>query len=153
MQNVKYICHIVKHANLIKMEKQPHQQPQLRLLPHYFKFVGRVILLLGLALISITYKEDFGKYNNIRAKVLLGTILIGFLLYSFAKEKIEDELMILIRLQSMANAFILTILYTLLLPIFGFIISGRNIDVEGLHVILISLLTYSFIYEFKRKRM
>lgn len=135
------------------MEKQQHHQPPLRLLPHSFKYIGRGVILLGIIIMSITHKVDFGKYNIVRAKVLLDLLFIGSLLCAFAKEKIEDELLMLIRLQSAAYTFIIVVLYAMLMPIVVFMTKGRDFDVEGLQVILISLLAYSSIFEFKKRRM
>ncbi len=135
------------------MEKQIHHQPQIRLLPHSFKLIGRGVILLGLIIISITYKVDLGKYNSIRAKVLLDVIILGFLLFTFAKEKIEDELLMLIRLQSAAYALIFSVLFTVMLPLIIFMIDNRDVDVPDLAIILLSLLAYHSIFTFKKLRM
>jgi hypothetical protein len=121
------------------MQKQRKHQPQIRLLPHSFKLIGRGIILLGLIIISITYKTDIGEFNNIRSKVLLDMIIIGCLLMSFAKEKIEDELLMLIRLQSAAYALIFSILLVILLPLVIYIHDGRDFNVPDLAIVILSL--------------
>src|ERR1035437_6618047 len=114
------------------MEKQRHHQPQLRLLPHYFKKIGRGIILLVIIILIICsyFKVEFKNYNPIIATVLLDLITIGGLLYTFAKDKIEDELLNLIRLQSVAYAFIFSVLYVVILPLIAYLISGHDIDVK-----------------------
>jgi len=135
------------------MEKQRHHQPQLQLLPHSFKLIGRGVMLLGAIIISITYKVDLGKYNSISSKVLLDVIIIGLLLFTFAKEKIEDELLMLIRLQSAAYALIFSVLFTVMLPLIIFVIDSRDINVPDLAIIILSLFVYHSIFTFKKLRM
>lgn len=130
------------------MQKQRHHQPQLRLLPHYFKFIGSGIAVIGFIIICI-----IGEYNNIRGKVLLDMINIGCLLICFSKERIEDELLMLIRLQSAAYALIFSVLFVVIFPLYIFIHDGRNFNFPDFAFVLGPLLLYSSTFEYKKRRM
>lgn len=131
-------------------------QPQLRLLPNYFKKIGLGIILLVIlcALYCIKYREQVSEqYTNILATVFIDFIIIGLLLFALARERIDDELLMLIRLQSMAYAFIFSVLYVVIPPLLGYIISNHIVDMKGLHLILMTLVVYNSIFTFKRIRM
>jgi len=118
LQNVKYICHIVKHTNLIKMENQQNFQPKFRLLPNYFKKIGIGFVLFAFIILIPLFHywktlEFAGNYKQFFYVPFFDILILGLLLYSMAKEKIEDELIVLIRLQSIAKAFIVGIFFVI----------------------------------------
>ena len=82
-------------------------------LPNYFKKIG-----LGLALLSVVALV----FNKMTVDVLLAktltkyALLFGLLLISLSKEKIEDERIILIRMRSFMIAFLIGVIYTIVIP-------------------------------------
>lgn len=83
-------------------------------LPHYFKKIGIGIFILSfLGIMSKLFIDgDSTLINEISKKGLL----IGMLLISISKEKIEDELTIKLRAQSYTIAFIIGVIYALVMP-------------------------------------
>ena len=87
-------------------------------LSNNFKAVGLGIIVLSLATIII---------NKISIDILDLTltakygILLGLLIVSISKEKIEDELIIDLRMQSYAFAFIAGVVITLTNPLFSYL--------------------------------
>ena len=83
-------------------------------LPHHFKKIGIGIFILSfLGIMSKLFiDEDSTLINEISKKGLL----IGMLLISISKEKIEDELTIKLRAQSYTIAFIIGVVYALVMP-------------------------------------
>jgi hypothetical protein len=134
------------------MERQRHHQPLLRMLPHYFKFIGSGVAVLSF-IICLIYKVDFGNYSSIREKVLIDMINIGCLLICFAKEKIEDELLILTRLKSAAYTLIISVLYIMIYPLYIYIHDGRDFKVSNLAFVMFSLVIYTMIFDYKKRRM
>lgn len=139
------------------MEKQQHHQTQLRLLPNYFKKIGIGLFLLAVLFVFYLriYKKEIFEQDAHSAAALFffDIIIVGFLLLAFAKDKIEDELLILIRLQSIAYAFIFGVLYLIITHLIGYLISNLLIDAGGQEIILTSLLVYNTIFIIKKKKL
>lgn len=82
-------------------------------LPHVFKKIGLGMFLIAfIAVIIIGFPEEFNNLLFI-AKIIL---LVGLLLISMSKEKIEDELVKDLRMQSYSFAFIIAVIYSIVLP-------------------------------------
>ena len=71
------------------MEKQTLPQQQRKFLPHYFKYIGRGVVLLGFILFFSKVVVD-----NINPYIGFGLMLIGLFLFGFAKEKNENEILL-----------------------------------------------------------
>jgi L-asparagine transporter-like permease len=93
-------------------------------LPNKFKIVGLVIVIVSfLSIVTSldTYILEEKFYDLFKRVALSGTVL-GLLIISISKEKIEDELMTKIRTQSYNYAVIGTVLFYLIFPFINFII-------------------------------
>ncbi len=82
-------------------------------LPNYFKKIG--IWLFIISFISLFINAFSINDLVIRAIIKYG-MLIGLLLVSISKEKIEDELVVKLRMQSYTFAFIFGVMFTLMMP-------------------------------------
>ncbi len=119
-------------------------------LPNYFKRIGFGVFILSFLALFInkfTFNDlDFrliSKYG----------MLVGLLLVSISKEKIEDELIIRLRMQSYTFAFVFGVIYALVLPlivnVIGFLIPSKEVggyNVNGDFVILWMLLSLQVFY-------
>jgi hypothetical protein len=88
------------------------------MLPHYFKNIGIGIIALSilLAIILKTIGIDF--LPILQAKtILLDLMILGLLLSAWAVDKVEDELIVLVRLKSMEWAFHWVVLYVIVMPL------------------------------------
>ena len=87
-------------------------------IPNHFKKVGVAIAIISFVTFFFTAKGgDFrmvGKYG----------LLVGMLLISISKEKIEDELIVKLRMQSYTFAFIVGVIYALLLPFVDYLVDA-----------------------------
>lgn len=142
------------------MENQQKHQPQLRLLPNYFKKIGIGLFLFAiivLKLLNFFLKELnpiwFENYHDFLRIIRFDIAIIGLLLFAFAKDKIEDELTLLLRLQSIAYAFIFGVLFVLIRPFFDFIDGGQISEVDGRLIITIMLVMYIFTFILRKKNM
>jgi L-asparagine transporter-like permease len=113
-------------------------------LPNKFKIVGLVIIIVSfLSIVTSldTYILEEKFYDLFKRVALSGTIL-GLLIISISKEKIEDELMTKIRTQSYNYAVISAVLLYLTFPFINYIFmsvfstmpkieGGKDISVLG----------------------
>lgn len=85
-------------------------------LPNKFKAIG-----FGIFIISFLFKSVFPfvlenyEHNGLLDKVVKSVLLLGLLVISISKEKIEDELIITLRMKSYSYAFIGGVVYTLIM--------------------------------------
>ncbi|OAB31389.1 hypothetical protein SAMN05444395_101637 [Flavobacterium fryxellicola] len=104
-------------------------------LSNKFKIIG-----LGLSIISLVsivmnaaYLENT-KYYYLFDRIALTTMVLGFLVISLSKEKIEDELIAQIRMQSFNYAVIGTVIIYLTMPFINYILYFKSLvgrEIEG----------------------
>ncbi|CAM3919863.1 hypothetical protein FLSI110296_03390 [Flavobacterium sinopsychrotolerans] len=91
-------------------------------LPNKFKIVGLVVFIASILSIITSlklYMLDI-KYHELFERIALSVSVIGLLIISISREKIEDELIGKIRMQSYNYAVIVTVLIYLILPFIHF---------------------------------
>ena len=134
------------------------RQNQFRLFPNYFKKIG-VGIILSQALILITgviFFKDSKLYKDFSPLIQLISVdifIVGLLLYSLAMDKVEDELILLLRMKSLAFAFIFGALYVIIQPLVNLFFAGQIPDVKSQQVVLSMLLIYLVIFIYKKKKM
>src|SRR5947209_3447869 len=123
-----------------------------KLLPRAFKIVGIAIIFLTF-LIPLTFKllneEVFKQFvaNKVLFKQIAGSVfLTGFLLFIFAKEKVEDEFADFCRLTAYRYSFIFGLVSVLLYPIF----KNNNLD-SSYHLLLLECIFYLIIFYATKK--
>jgi hypothetical protein len=84
-------------------------------LPHKFFLVG--IVLSGLSIITMFFRNTLIEGDSEWLKLLLEkTLLIGLLIMSISKDKMEDEMLLQLRAQSYTIAFVVGVFYALIMP-------------------------------------
>jgi len=104
-------------------------------LPNKFKIVGSVLFILSLISVFIIsiYLEKY-MYFDVFQRIGWTVVVLSLLMISISKEKIEDELMTKIRMQSYHYAVIGTVLTYLILPFIIYLISfsySSNPTIQG----------------------
>jgi len=96
-----------------RMEKLKNLQ-----LPHSYKKIGFGIFILSfIAFLIVAFATD-----SLEAKLITKYgILMGLLITSISKEKIEDELIIELRMQSYTFAFVIGVIYSLGMPFIDYL--------------------------------
>lgn len=94
-------------------------------LPNYFKKIG--VVLTVSCLVFVLINKPLWDSEMIRMGGKLG-MLIGLLMISISKEKIEDELITQLRMQSYTFAFFWGVLYALFQPFINYVVA---LFVEG----------------------
>ncbi|MBC3847022.1 hypothetical protein H8K90_11570 [Winogradskyella echinorum] len=92
-------------------------------LPHRFMMVGVVIGALSIVMMFVRAFAMDGDTEWLKL-LLQKTLLIGMLLMSVARDKEEDELTIKLKMQSYAWAFVVGVVYTLVMPYVEFGVSN-----------------------------
>ena len=151
-----YKIKIMDVKSFMEYERKSLEKMKKYQLPNWFKKIG-----IGLILISIVafFVNKFS-IENIDIKLISKYgILVGLLLISISKEKIEDELITSLRMQSYTFSFIAGVIITLLTnPIFNFIanfISQRQEEnfqeVGDWEILWILLSVQVFYFEFLKR--
>ncbi|MGB0879737.1 MAG: hypothetical protein ACPGTO_04140 [Polaribacter sp.] len=123
-------------------------------LPNKYKKVGYILTFLSFALLIA--KKFFEELDWLRP-ILLGFVLLGMLVISLSKDKIEDEFIDSLRSQSYRLAFILVIIYTLIQPITNFIVGyvlNQHQEFESFNYfeILFFMLVVQLLFFYQLKR-
>ena len=92
-------------------------------LPHRFMTVGIAIVLLSIVMMFVRAFAIDGDTAWLK-QLLQKTLLVGMLIMSLSKEKIEDEMTISLRAQSYAIAFVIGVIYALIMPYVEFGVSN-----------------------------
>ncbi|MCA0131950.1 hypothetical protein [Winogradskyella alexanderae] len=84
-------------------------------LPNQFMIIG--VMVVAISIITMMLRAFALEGDTQWLKLLLQkTLLVGLLLMSLSKDKIEDEMTIGLRSQSYAIAFIIGVIYALVMP-------------------------------------
>ena len=96
-------------------------------LPNKFKIVGLVLFITSILSI-IVFESFFGnsKYYGLLDRIAQTGLVLGLLIISISKEKMEDELMIKIRLQSYNYAVMGAVLLYLIMPFVNYALYFNN---------------------------
>ena len=96
-------------------------------LPNKFKIVGLVLFITSILSI-IVFESFFGnsKYYGLLDRIAQTGLVLGLLIISISKEKMEDELMIKIRMQSYNYAVMGAVLLYLIMPFVNYALYFNN---------------------------
>jgi len=136
------------------MEKKVHKK-QIRLLPNYFKKIGLLVFVLPvMAFIIKVSGIEFSQTQREMFRILsMNIIILGFSFIACSKDRIEDELIVQIRLIAMATSFIFAICYVIINPIIDLIFQDPIKEMTGQQLIGSMLGFYLIVYYLlKRKR-
>ena len=90
-------------------------------LPNYWKKIGWSLFLVSLVLTLSTKLLD-GNFD-LQISILKKAMLIGLLIVTISREKIEDEFIENLRSKSFSLAFIIGVIYVLAQPLVNYIVS------------------------------
>jgi len=130
----------------------------IQVLPHIFKQIGLLLFMIGYvipfltgALIALFGLEDFHgilMQLNPWGSILNICALIGIIMYLISKEKVEDELMEKVRLESMSVAFLLSVFVLLFIIIVNY---SSDYRVRAASMFYFQLILFLFIYHYKKR--
>lgn len=126
-------------------------------LPNYWKKIGWGILALSFALILVSRYIDVNQF--IFKSILKNTALVGLLIVTISKEKIEDELIENLRSKAFSFAFIIGVIYVLVQPLINYLAllllkpEKANLeDLDDFQILWFMLIVYLFAFWLLKKR-
>ncbi|MCK0204222.1 hypothetical protein [Ornithobacterium rhinotracheale] len=143
------------------------------LIPRNFKWLGLALVLIGIALWTYsTFKPNFGietkvfafwgyfeedKIFDFSSRDILYTLvnvlwIVGGLMIAFAREKVEDEFIEKLRLESFQWAFLVNYLILLVLFIFVYGFAFINVLIFSIYTVLILFILRFHYLLFKQKK-
>ncbi|MEM6318243.1 MAG: hypothetical protein AAF960_11280 [Bacteroidota bacterium] len=124
----------------------------IQVLPHVFKKIGLFLFIaypVGHFLLGFfdPIQED-GKsgFHPFWSEAIDVGALLGVIIYFISKEKVEDELIKQVRLESMSIAFLLSVGVLLLLSI---ALGGQSVDASLMFVLQLTL--FLILYHYRKK--
>ena len=94
---------------IINCEQRKFQKLIKFRLPHRFMSIGIAVVLLAIALMFVRAFAIDGETEWLK-QLLQKTLLVGMLIMSLSKDKIEDEMTLSLRAQSYAVAFVIGVI-------------------------------------------
>ena len=127
-------------------------QFELRLLPIYFKTVALGIMLVTFCFSLLSVFEIITFDKEVAKTISKSVFLIALLILAISKNKIEDELTLVIRLKAFTASFIFGVLIVIIDPIINLFFEGMLLLDKGVTELLIGMLLYYFFMFFLMKR-
>ena len=149
------INNTMSKASLCERERKQLEKMNKFQLGNQYKRIGYIIAFgTFFLMIARKYIED----SEWIRPILHGILLIGLLLVSISKEKIEDEYVDSLRSQSYRLAFILAIVYSLVQPLINFAVATllhQDDELQGFNYfqVLFFMLIVQLMYFWNLKRM
>lgn len=119
------------------------------LLPKYFKKIGLVVMILALVpavVVKSMNIEMVQSQKDLFRVFTLNAFILGLLFVAWSKDKVEDEMIVAIRLKAMAWAFSLAVLCVIVKPIFDLLFKDPIQDSTGQQVVMSMLFVYLIMY-------
>jgi len=111
-------------------------------LPNYFKKIGVALIILVIVAMFILkglhYDFDTIPKGNIKT-IAMNLFILGLAFIALAKDKIEDEMHVFLKLKSFYSAFIFGIIFTIIFPIFDIVINDDVQQIPGQQLVIMML--------------
>jgi hypothetical protein len=127
----------------------------IRLLPVYFKKIGLVLVLLTAAfpiLFKISSAEVLLSNKELLKIIVRSLFMIGLTLIGFSKDKIEDELTMIIRMKAIIMSFIYGLVFAITSPLLAYFTDVSTHDeasVIFIQMLIMYLIWYSVLKYFR----
>lgn len=128
----------------------------IRLLPVYFKKVGLALALLTI-IIPVVYKltsaEGLLLSNKELLKIIVRSLfMIGLTLIGFSKDKIEDEMTMIIRMKAIIMSFIYGLVFAITSPLLAYFTDVSTHDEAStifIQMLIMYLIWYNILKYFR----
>ena len=140
-------------SKFYNMEKRKKRN-EAGLLPNIFKKVGIAVMLLAFvpavvvkaANIQITPMD-----KEVFRLLAMNAFILGLLFVAWAKDKVEDELTVAIRLKAMGWSFIWAVLFVIMKPFVDMLFNDPIADLKSQELVLSMLFVYLLMYYVQKK--
>jgi glucose uptake protein GlcU len=124
------------------------------LLPGYFKMIGIGIMILAFA-VAISFKSmniALGiEQKELLRELTMNAFILGLLFLVTSRDKVEDELTLLIRLKSMSWTFVWAVFLVIVTPIIDLLFDDAIEPLSGQQVVGSMLCGYLIMYNWQKR--
>jgi hypothetical protein len=124
------------------------------LLPGYFKMIGIGIMILAFA-VAISFKSmnvEMGMdQKELLRELTMNGFILGLLFLASSRDKVEDELTLLIRLKSMSWTFVWAVFLVIVTPIIDLLFDDAIEPLSGQQVVGSMLCGYLIMYNWQKR--
>lgn len=124
------------------------------LLPFYWKKIGLAVMVLAFvpAVIVKALHVDIAPASKELFRLLtMNAFILGLLLIAWAKDRVEDEMTIAIRLKAMGWAFVWAVLLSIIKPLIDLLFRDRIGDMKSQELVVSMLFVYLLMYYLQKK--
>lgn len=121
------------------------RQKMLKLLPNQFKFIGSIVVLFAVITV-ILLKEKAPLLLPAYKPLVINAVILGLSVIIWSKDKVEDEMILTIRLRAMAGSFVAGVVYVFVAPILDFLFTDPVGIIDAQQVVLYMLIGYLLSY-------
>ncbi len=138
---------------LVNMENVNYTKEPV-LLPGYFKMIGIGIMILAFA-VAISFKSmnvALGiEQKELLRELTMNAFILGLLFLVTSRDKVEDELTLLIRLKSMSWTFVWAVFLVIVTPIIDLLFDDAIEPLSGQQVVGSMLCGYLIMYNWQKR--
>lgn len=119
------------------------------LFPNYFKKIGIALMVLGFVpaiVVKTVNIELVQSQKDVLRMVTLNSFILGLFFVAWSKDKIEDEMTVLIKLKSLAFAFSWGVIYVIIKPITDLLFENPIEGLSAQSLLMSMLFVYLFMY-------
>ncbi len=124
------------------------------LLPGYFKMIGIAVMILAFA-VAISFKSmnvEMGiEQKELLRELTMNGFILGLLFLVTSRDKVEDELTLLIRLKSMSWTFVWAVFLVIVTPIIDLLFDDAIEPLSGQQVVGSMLCGYLIMYNWQKR--
>jgi len=121
------------------------------LLPSYFKIVGLIVIALSFVAAFFMKSYITADQKPLAKTITINIIIVGLFLIAWTRDKVEDEMSVHLRFQSMAVSFLFGVMYAVFFPVASYFMDGTNLDISGQQLVMAMLIFFIFTYTFKKR--
>jgi len=140
---------IVLLSSRFKSSKQYEVSKVIRLFPFWIKYLGIVISILSI----LIHWSNMSDEPTVLSSFWQFGLVVGLIIISLSKERIEDEMTMSIRLNSIFISFFSGIIIHIFIVLLGILDGGNVHSYDSLYVTNYILFMYVIIFHLTKKRM
>lgn len=126
---------------------------ELKLLPNYFKIIGFALGVIDIIIVILSITNVIEADEELLKSITGSILLIAFLILALSKDKIEDELTIIIKLRAFGGAFIYGTVIIIIEPFINLLLEGIYYKDNGAIGLLSQMFIFYFIMVFIMKKL
>ena len=126
------------------------KEQQLKLLPNYFKKIGLAVAVGGMIFLflPITGVVLGGKLEGIFPSICIDLFLLGILIFSMSREKVEDEFIVLLRTKAITFVFLTAILAFVFTPFANLLFGVKGVEMKSVQLVFFMVLGYVLMFQY-----